>query len=86
MHTFFLAMTLHPEVQRRCQDEIDSVTGKSRLPDIADRDALPYTNATMWELMRWQPVSPIGTSLPITLVFFLLIFDAYRRRSALFNI
>ncbi|KAF9568160.1 cytochrome P450 [Agrocybe pediades] len=66
MRTFFLAMTLHPDVQKRCQAEIDSITGKSRLPEIADRDALPYTNATMWELMRWQPVSPLALPHAVT--------------------
>uniref|UniRef100_A0A8H7Y6Y8 O-methylsterigmatocystin oxidoreductase n=1 Tax=Psilocybe cubensis TaxID=181762 RepID=A0A8H7Y6Y8_PSICU len=60
IHAFFLAMVLHPDIQKRCQDEIDSVTGGTRLPEIVDKDKLPYMNAMMWELMRWQPVSPLA--------------------------
>ncbi|KDR67546.1 hypothetical protein GALMADRAFT_105800 [Galerina marginata CBS 339.88] len=66
MHNFFLAMALNPDVQKRCQAEIDSVTGGSRLPVIADRDNLPYVNATMWELLRWQPVSPLALPHRVT--------------------
>jgi len=53
-------MLLHPEIQKKCQAEIDAVCNNERLPDVADRDQLPYLNATMKELMRWQPVSPLG--------------------------
>ncbi|KAF8907819.1 cytochrome P450 [Gymnopilus junonius] len=60
VHAFFLTMTLFPEVQKRCQAEIDAVTGGTRLPEIADRDSLPFLSATMWEMMRWQPVSPLA--------------------------
>lgn len=54
-------MLLHPDIQKKCQAEIDAVCNNERLPDIADRDQLPYLSATMKELMRWQPVSPLGT-------------------------
>jgi cytochrome P450 len=53
-------MVLHPDIQKRAQDEIDSVIGADRLPVVADRDSLPYLSAVMKELMRWQPVSPLG--------------------------
>jgi hypothetical protein len=60
VHGFILAMLLHPEIQKKCQAEIDTVCNNERLPDIADRDQFPYLSATMKELMRWQPVSPLG--------------------------
>ncbi|KAF9526910.1 cytochrome P450 [Crepidotus variabilis] len=60
MHSFFLAMTLHPEVQRKAQAEIDSVIGSDRLPLVDDREHLPYLNALLRELVRWQPVSPLA--------------------------
>lgn len=72
MHAFFLAMTLYPEIQKRCQAEIDAATGGNRLPDIVDRDSLPFVSATMWELMRWQPVSPLGELLRPRLINFLI--------------
>ncbi|KZT24415.1 cytochrome P450 [Neolentinus lepideus HHB14362 ss-1] len=57
---FILAMAMHPEVQRRAQAEIDAVVGRSRLPDFSDRDSLPYINAVVKEVIRWQPAFPLG--------------------------
>lgn len=58
--SFFLAMTLYPEVQRKAQEEIDALTGGERLPVYADRDRLPYIDAIIKELHRWHPVLPLG--------------------------
>lgn len=58
--TFILAMTLHPEIQKKAQAELDSVVGKDRLPDYNDRERLPYIEAMLWEVLRWMTVSPIG--------------------------
>ncbi|KAI2619924.1 putative cytochrome P450 oxidoreductase OrdA-like protein [Hypoxylon sp. NC1633] len=57
---FFLAMTVHPEVQRKAQEEIDRVVGHDRLPTIADRETLPYVEATVKEVLRWHPVAPMA--------------------------
>lgn len=58
--TFFLTMTLFPEVQRAAQAELDRVIGNSRLPVIADRERLPYLEALLQETHRWHPVAPMG--------------------------
>lgn len=42
IQTFFLAMTLYPEVQRKAQEEIDRVLGPGHLPRVYDRKRLPY--------------------------------------------
>ena len=55
-------MTVYPEVQNTAQDEIDRIVGQSRLPTVADRVNLPYVEATLKELLRWNPVAPM--SLP----------------------
>ncbi|CAE6476393.1 hypothetical protein ACGC1H_007684 [Rhizoctonia solani] len=59
--SFFLAMTLYPDVQAKAQLEINtylernqSVSG--RFVTIADREKLPYTSALVRELLRWHPV------------------------------
>jgi cytochrome P450 len=62
-YTFFLAMALYPDVQKKAQAEIDSVIGPGRLPRLADRERLPYTEALTKEVMRWQVVAPQGRSL-----------------------
>jgi len=53
-------MTLHPEVQRKAQEEIDRVIGNKRLPSMEDRENLPYVNAIVKEVFRWHPVGPMG--------------------------
>lgn len=59
--TFILAMLLHPEVQRRAQEQLDTVVGSGRLPDLSDRPSLPFIDAILNECLRWQPVVSIGT-------------------------
>ncbi|ESK97859.1 cytochrome p450 [Moniliophthora roreri MCA 2997] len=57
---FVLAMVLHPEVQKRAQDEIDRVVGRGRMPTVRDFDQLFYVRAVVKELLRWRPVGPLG--------------------------
>ncbi|KAK7695652.1 hypothetical protein QCA50_000288 [Cerrena zonata] len=60
IYSFFLAMTLHPELQRKATREIDEVIGTDRLPTLADREQLPYINALMKEVLRFNPVANLG--------------------------
>jgi len=60
LNVFFLAMTLHPAVQKKAQEEIDRVVGSQRLPTFGDRPALPYIDAIFREVLRWRPVVPLG--------------------------
>ncbi|KAF8079095.1 cytochrome P450 [Lyophyllum atratum] len=58
--TFFYAMVMNPDKQRKAQEEIDAVIGTHRLPDYGDRESLPYVEAIYREVMRWRPVLPLG--------------------------
>ncbi|KAF7374571.1 O-methylsterigmatocystin oxidoreductase [Mycena sanguinolenta] len=58
--SFFLAMALYPDVQRKAQTEIDTVIGTDRLPEFEDRPSLPFVEALYREVMRWKPVAPLG--------------------------
>ncbi|KAI0753178.1 cytochrome P450 [Daedaleopsis nitida] len=58
--TFFLAMVLHPDTQKKAQDELMAVVGPDRLPEFSDRPSLPYIDAIFKECMRWIPVFPLG--------------------------
>ncbi|KAL1711116.1 cytochrome P450 [Schizophyllum commune] len=61
IHAFFFFMTLHPEVQERAQAEIDTVIGRgAKLPEIRDRDRLPYVEALCKEVLRYHPPGPCG--------------------------
>ncbi|KAF9443824.1 cytochrome P450 [Macrolepiota fuliginosa MF-IS2] len=58
--TFILAMLICPDVQRKAQQELDSVVGFDRLPDFSDKPNLPYLSAIIKEVLRWNPTAPMG--------------------------
>ncbi|KAI0351255.1 cytochrome P450 [Trametes cingulata] len=60
--SFILAMGVYPAVQKKAQDELDAVVGPDRLPTYADLEQMPYLNALYLEVLRWNPVVPLGTS------------------------
>lgn len=53
-------MTLYPEVQKACQEELNRVVGHERLPDFSDKDSLPYLSAVIKEVLRWRPAFPMA--------------------------
>ncbi|KAH8105240.1 cytochrome P450 [Cristinia sonorae] len=57
---FVLAMAMHPDVQRKAQEELDRVVGLSRLPDFGDLESLVYLRAVFMETLRWMPTIPTG--------------------------
>lgn len=58
--TFVLAMVQNPEVQKRAQQELDTVIGHGRLPTMDDRSRLPYMEALLLEVLRYHPIGPMG--------------------------
>ena len=68
MTAFILAMTLWPDIQARAQAELDAVVGTSwtRFPTFADRVRLPYINAIVLEVLRWNPAVPLGLAHRLT--------------------
>lgn len=58
--SFFAAMSIYPDVQKRAQEEIDRVVGHSRLPSFPDKHNLPYVNAILQEALRWHTLAPMG--------------------------
>ncbi|KAA1470684.1 cytochrome P450 [Dentipellis sp. KUC8613] len=60
MAWWMLAMAAHPDAQRRAQEELDTVVGRSRPPSFADFEHLPYIQAMAKEVVRWQPIDRVG--------------------------
>jgi cytochrome P450 len=60
LQVFFLAMRMYPEAQQKAQAQIDEVVGNKRLPEFSDIQNLPYIQAIVLELFRWQPITPLG--------------------------
>ena len=57
---FIFAMITNPGAMKKAQEELDRVVGKDRLPDFSDRGNLPYIDAVIKEVLRWNPPVPIG--------------------------
>ncbi|KAK6175458.1 hypothetical protein SNE40_013918 [Patella caerulea] len=49
-----------PGVQKKIQDEVDSVVGNDRYPTTSDRENLSYTDAVLHEIMRLGTAVPVG--------------------------
>nr|XP_056711579.1 cytochrome P450 2C20-like [Euleptes europaea] len=46
-----------PHIQARVQEEIDEVVGANRAPSMEDRVRMPFTNAVVHELQRYENLS-----------------------------
>jgi hypothetical protein len=62
LYYFLIAMVHHPEWQKKCQEEIDTVC-RGLPPTIADMPNLPVLRACIKETMRWKPTVPTGECL-----------------------
>ncbi|KAJ7493305.1 cytochrome P450 [Mycena galericulata] len=60
IETFFLAMVLQPDAQRKAQRELEEVLGHCATPSLADRPRLPYTGALISEIFRRYTIGPLG--------------------------
>lgn len=58
--TFDNFFPIRSDVQKKAQAEIDAVVGPDRLPCLADRPDLPYVDAIVTEVLRWNSVAPTG--------------------------
>lgn len=59
----------YPRVAKLIQDEVDSVTGGKRSPNLFDKSDMPYTEATIWETLRTasSPIVPHVASMDTTI-------------------
>nr|XP_023486802.1 cytochrome P450 2D14 isoform X1 [Equus caballus] len=57
-----LLMILHPDVQRRVQQEIDEVIGQTRRPEMGDQARMPFTMAVVHEVQRFGDIIPLGVA------------------------
>ncbi|XP_059111986.1 cytochrome P450 2J5-like isoform X5 [Peromyscus eremicus] len=61
-----LYMALYPDVQEKVQTEIDRVIGHEKKVSLADRDAMPYTNAVIHEVQRMGNIVPLNVPREVT--------------------
>ncbi|KAF9465137.1 cytochrome P450 [Collybia nuda] len=60
LRSFVLEMTRRPEIQRKAQEELDSVLHGERLPVFSDQESMPYITALVKEILRFFPITPLG--------------------------
>ena len=63
------AAATYPDWVVRAREQLDAVCGANaeRLPDLADRERLPYITATVKEIFRWRPnIAEIGAPTSLT--------------------
>ncbi|ESO10713.1 hypothetical protein HELRODRAFT_72098 [Helobdella robusta] len=56
----FIMMASYQHVQDRCYQDIEKVTGRRRMPSLSDKSHMPYVEATIYEIMRYKPVTPLA--------------------------
>ncbi|KAF9808713.1 hypothetical protein IEO21_07775 [Rhodonia placenta] len=64
--SFILAMVLHRGTFEKAQAELDRVIGSERLPNLDDRESLPYLECVLKEVYRWNPPAPLGIPHSVT--------------------
>lgn len=52
-------MVLHPEVFRKAQAEMDRVVGAGQVPQLEDRESLPYLDCVVKEVYRYETEFPM---------------------------
>ncbi|ODM93688.1 Methyl farnesoate epoxidase [Orchesella cincta] len=54
-----LYMMLNPHVQKKTQEELDKVFEKRQIASVLDKAKVPYTTATMLEILRMSNILPV---------------------------
>lgn len=57
---FIHAMIKFPDVQKKAQQQIDTIIGEDRSPLWSDYPDLTYVAMIVKETMRWRPVTPLA--------------------------
>ncbi|XP_012228843.1 methyl farnesoate epoxidase-like [Linepithema humile] len=79
-------LVVKQDVQRKVHEEIDRVLGKEVLPRIADKNRLPYLNATIAEVSRLANVGPTSVAHRATTDTVLLGYEIKKNYTLLANL
>ncbi|ELT94196.1 hypothetical protein CAPTEDRAFT_199515 [Capitella teleta] len=59
LYLFLNIISRHQEVQMKLQEEVDRIVGSGRTVSLTDREDMPYTQATLLELLRYSSLVPL---------------------------
>ncbi|XP_068595312.1 cytochrome P450 2F2-like [Brachionichthys hirsutus] len=62
----FLYLTAYPQIQERCQEEIDKVLDGKDQASFEDREQMPYVQAVVHEIQRAGNLTPLGLFHTVT--------------------
>ncbi|KAJ7157101.1 cytochrome P450 [Mycena filopes] len=60
IHILLLALVMHPDAQRKAQEELEHVVGQGVAPRLGDLSRLPYLEALLLETLRYYTFGPVG--------------------------
>lgn len=62
---FMILIMAHQDVQEKAYQEITSITESTRQPLLSDMTAMPYIDAIIREVHRFNPVTPVIPRSPV---------------------
>lgn len=71
MQWFSALIPAYPEIQKKAQEELDRVVGRSRLPNIEDEKNLPYCHAIVKEVRHREIRYQLNFHAWLTCTYFL---------------
>jgi cytochrome P450 family 2 subfamily U polypeptide 1 len=60
LHIYLNIISHHEDIQKKLQDEVNKVVGRERMVSLTDKEDMPYTHATLLELLRFTSIVPLG--------------------------
>lgn len=55
-----MSMVLNPEIQKKCQTEIDKVLSRDQVPKLSDKPNLSYIEAVIFETLRFYNIVTVS--------------------------
>jgi cytochrome P450 family 2 subfamily J len=55
-----ILLAIHPDIQKRCHDEIDAAIGREKMATMKNKEQMPFIQAVLDEVQRYGSIVPMG--------------------------